>query len=108
MSSTIIQDTSDMESENGEAPEPPQKKSKSKLPKAPKDGVAKTIKKKISTPRATPRPYKNLPMERLSSTINTLKERVEVTDNRLQTYSIRLRKLNAELEIRTKEHCRAD
>ena len=68
--------------------------------KAKKDGGITKPKKKQSNPRSTPRPYKNLTAERLATTITTLKERVEVTDNRLQTYSIRLRKLNAEEEAR--------
>jgi hypothetical protein len=67
-----------------------------------KDGGITKTKKKPSNPRATPRPYKNLSTERLTATIDTLKERVEVTDNRLQTYSIRLRKLHAEKEARNK------
>jgi hypothetical protein len=65
-----------------------------------KDGSITKNKKKNSVPRATPRPYKNLSMERLESTIETLRERVEVTDNRLQTYNIRLRKLNSEMVSR--------
>jgi hypothetical protein len=65
-------------------------------------GITKN-KKKPSVPRATPRPYKNLTNERLVATMDTLKERVEVTDNRLQTYNIRLRKLNVENEARKKD-----
>jgi hypothetical protein len=63
-------------------------------------GIVK--KKKACVPRATPRPYRNLTMERLSASIDTLRERVEVADNRLQTYNIRLRKLNVEMETRKK------
>jgi hypothetical protein len=68
---------------------------------AKKNGSITKPKKKNSVPRATPRPYKNLTHERLTSTIETLKVRVEDTDNRLQTYNIRLRKLNAEMGSRT-------
>jgi hypothetical protein len=67
-----------------------------------KEGGITKSKKKVCTPRATPRPYKNLSTERLESTIFTLKERVEVTDNRLQTYNIRLKKLNTESQARQK------
>jgi hypothetical protein len=112
--SAAIQETSDIETEieaeleEGEQNEEVQvkaSKNKNKSKKTPvvkKDGIVKTSKKN-SVPRALPRPYKNLTMERLTTTIDTLKERVEVTDNRLQTYSIRLRKLNSEMDARTKE-----
>jgi hypothetical protein len=71
--------------------------------KVKKDGSITKPKKKSSNPRATPRPYKQLTMERLVSTIDTLKERVEVADNRLQTYNIRLKKLNIEMGVRNKQ-----
>jgi hypothetical protein len=79
--------------------EPKKEKSATNKDGVKNDGILKP-KKKPSNPRALPRPYKNLSSERLDFTILTLKERVETADNRLQTYSIRLRKLNAEFEFR--------
>jgi len=71
---------------------------KTKKARAPKKTAV--TKKKNSTPRPLPRPYKNLSLLKLTTGIAQLQERVEVTDNRLKTYSLRLRKLLVEQDAR--------
>ena len=62
---------------------------------APRKGIKKSN-TKLPRARALPRPYKHMPDEKLSDTIYQLEERVEVAENRLKTYTIRLKKLLTE------------
>jgi hypothetical protein len=62
----------------------------------------KGVKKTVTTKkRVQPRPYKGMTPEKLAETVALLEDRIEVADNRLKTYTIRLRKLSAEVAFRS-------
>jgi hypothetical protein len=99
----LVRDMEDEEDEEDEVVQVKTQRTKKNKTSAVAGGGISKPKKKHTEPRALPRPYKNIAMVKLTANIDTLRERVEVTDNRIQTYSIRLRKLNSELEMRKNE-----